>query len=283
MACTEITIMCENTAGKNIGVTGEHGFAALVERDGEKILFDTGQGMSLQNNARALRINLAAVKKLVLSHGHFDHTGGLAQFLTLSRGVEMIAHPDVFDAKYAEIDTPGGKSRTFIGTKFSREFLEGGLECRIDFQKKLAEIYPGIFYSGEVPRRTNFEKTDARLMVRRGDVFDLDPLLDDISLLIETDKGPVVLFGCAHAGAVNILRHFAAATGHRKFHAVIGGTHLGIHGEGEQLNRTMDAFDDFGIELIAVSHCTGQKISTILARRFAERFAFANAGWKVIF
>ncbi len=283
MGKVKITVLCENTASARIGITGEHGFAALIEKDGEKLLMDTGQGHSLLNNARVLGIDLTDVKKLVLSHGHFDHIGGLPQVLAPPRGVEIIAHPDIFNSKYAELDTPAGKNKVFIGMKFNQDWLENGLKASFNFQKEFIEISNNIFYSGEVPRTTEFEHPDPRLLVKRNGSFEEDPLLDDISLLIETDKGPVILLGCAHAGTVNVMKHFSDKTGHEKFHAVIGGTHLGLLGNPKQLEKTMDAFDEFGVQKIAVSHCTGQEAAAVIWQRFGERFAFANAGWSVEF
>ncbi len=108
-------------------------------------------------------------------------------------------------------------------------------------------------------------------------------MLDDISLLIETRKGPVILSGCAHSGIVNIMNHFKNKTGYKQFHAVIGGTHLGFLTSNHQLDATMNAFQEFGLDLIAVSHCTGNKASAICYNRFKEKFAFANAGWSIEF
>jgi 7,8-dihydropterin-6-yl-methyl-4-(beta-D-ribofuranosyl)aminobenzene 5'-phosphate synthase len=110
-----------------------------------------------------------------------------------------------------------------------------------------------------------------------------DPLADDASLLLETESGPVVLLGCAHAGTVNILRHFREQTGHTRFHAVIGGTHLGFLEDTSQLDQTMLALEDFGLELLAVSHCTGQHAAAAFLGRFGSRFAFAGAGWSAVF
>ncbi len=283
MGKVKITVLCENTATARMGITGEHGFSALIEKDGEKLLMDTGQGLSLLNNARALQVDLTKVNRLVLSHGHFDHTGGLPQVLTPPRGVQIIAHPDIFDSKYAEMETPAGKIKVFIGMRYSRDWLEKGLKAAFNFQTEFHEISNGIFYSGEVPRKTEFEHPDSRLLVERNNAFELDLLLDDISLLIETDRGPVILLGCAHAGAVNVMKHFSHKTGHKKFHAVIGGTHLGFLGDPNQLEKTMDAFDEFGVQMIAVSHCTGQEAAAAVWKRFGERFAFASAGWSVTF
>ena len=283
MGATKITVLCENRAGVLIGVTGEHGFAALIEKDGEKLLMDTGQGMTIQGNATALGIDLSSINKISLSHGHYDHTGGLPFVLYPPRNVEIIAHPDIFDRKYVELDSPQGKQRHFIGMKFTREFLESGLGAKFSMKKEYEEISPGIFFSGEVPRLTEFETSDPMLKARRGDDFIDDPLLDDASLLIETDSGPVILTGCAHSGIVNIMNHFQKKSGHDKFHAVIGGTHLGFMGVSNKLEKTMDAFDDFNLNVIAVSHCTGNEAAAICYNRFKERFSFANAGWTMTF
>jgi len=150
MGATKITVLCENRAGGLFGITGEHGFAALIEKDGEKLLMDTGQGMTLQGNATALGIDLTSINKISLSHGHYDHTGGLPFVLFPPRNVEIIAHPDIFDQKYVELDSPEGKQRHFIGIKFAREFLESGLGAKFSMKKEYEEISPGIFFSGEI-------------------------------------------------------------------------------------------------------------------------------------
>jgi 7,8-dihydropterin-6-yl-methyl-4-(beta-D-ribofuranosyl)aminobenzene 5'-phosphate synthase len=283
MARTTITILCENTAGGIFGVLGEHGFAALIERDGRSMLFDTGQGHTLAHNAQALQKDLTRVDTVVLSHGHYDHTGGLPQVLFPPRGVELIAHPEVFGEKYAELETAEGTQRTFIGLKYRRAYLETSCSSRFRLLRECTEIAPGVHFSGEVPRRTAFEEPDRRLKAMAGGSLQPDPFLDDASLLLETDSGPVVLLGCAHAGMINILEHFAEQTGHRRFHAVIGGTHLGFHGQSGPLEETLEALERFGPELIAVSHCTGQPVAALCAQRFTDRFAFANAGWQHTF
>jgi 7,8-dihydropterin-6-yl-methyl-4-(beta-D-ribofuranosyl)aminobenzene 5'-phosphate synthase len=283
MSETRITVLCENTAGKIMGLTGEHGFSALIERGQDKILFDTGQGMSLAGNAKVLGVDLADVKTVVLSHGHYDHTGGLPAVLYPPRGVTVIGHPDVFAKKYAEVKTSRDKKYLYIGIAYCREYLEGTLGGRFKFIRGFSEIAPGIFFSGEVPRETVFEYPDTRLKVAQGEKMIDDLLLDDVSLLIETDQGPVILLGCAHAGVVNVMNHFSSNTGHKVFRAVIGGTHLGYVNSPEQLEKSMDAFDDYQVGVVAVSHCTGQHAAAACCNRFGDRFAFACTGWSATF
>lgn len=283
MASTTITILCENRAAEMMGIMGEHGFSALVEKNGRKLLLDTGQGLTLRNNARVLSVDLNTIDKVALSHGHLDHTGGLSELFFPRRNVAVVAHPDVFIPKYAELmqgDTP---VRFFIGIKDDRLFLEENRGLSFHLTKDYEEIEPGIFFSGQIPRVTDYEKPDAHLKVKQSDDFVQDPLLDDSSLLIETDAGPVILTGCAHSGIVNVMEHFKAKSGHDRFHAVIGGTHLGFLGLGEQLEQTLEAFDRFKVQKIAVSHCTGNEAAAICHHRFKDRFAFANAGWRITF
>ena len=283
MATTSITILCENTASAMMGITGEHGFSALVEKNGRRLLLDTGQGLTLRNNARALSVNLDTIDKVAISHGHMDHTGGLPELFFTGKGVEVVAHPDIFIPKYAEFMQSPTPVRAFIGVKNDRLFLEENRGLKFSLKREYEEIEPGIFFSGEIPRVTDYEKPDGHLKVKLGDDFVQDPLLDDASLLIETDAGPVILTGCAHSGIVNIMEHFKKKSGHDTFHAVIGGTHLGFLGLGEQLEKTMDAFDRFKVQKIAVSHCTGNEAAAICYNRFKDRFAFANAGWRIQF
>jgi 7,8-dihydropterin-6-yl-methyl-4-(beta-D-ribofuranosyl)aminobenzene 5'-phosphate synthase len=230
-----------------------------------------------------LGLNSRSFDGIALSHGHYDHTGGLADALQMNGGATITAHPAVLDAKYSGHRISGEEKRLYIGMPHARSFLEGTLGARFHFVTDFREIQPGISFSGEVPRVTDFETADPGMLVRTEKGMEPDPLLDDASLLIETESGPVVLLGCAHAGTVNVLRHFQKQTGLSRFHAVIGGTHLGFLNSREQLEQTMRALEDYGLELVAVSHCTGQYAAAAFWHRFGSRFAFAGAGWSAVF
>jgi 7,8-dihydropterin-6-yl-methyl-4-(beta-D-ribofuranosyl)aminobenzene 5'-phosphate synthase len=282
MTRTKITILCENRTCISQGVTGEHGFSALVEKNGEKLLLDTGQGLSLIPNAKALGIPLSDISQIVLSHGHYDHTGGLAVLPRQENQIPIYTHTDIFNEKYAIVKDSAGKDiYKFIGIRQKQEKLEAALNARFIFKTKFTKISDQIFFSGEIPRVTDFEKSDSRLVIKENNQYLPDPLIDDSSILIVTDSGPVVLSGCAHAGIINVMEHFSKQAGYDHFYAVIGGTHLGFLNSPDQLEKTMDAFDRYGVKHVAVSHCTGNKAAAACYTRFKDRFAFANAGWTI--
>ncbi len=278
MGITKFTILCDNTASSLFGIMGEHGFSMLIEKDNEKLLFDTGQGFTLTHNAAFLGIDLEEIKHVVISHGHYDHTGGLESLLNISKGFKLFLHPDCFLPKYASLPTGAGDKRVFIGMKYSREYLMGrGAEINMlqDFQ----EIIPGVFFSGEIPQEKEFSIQDTRLLAKIKDTIQPDPFKDDISLLVETDKGPVVVLGCAHAGVVNILRHLSQKTGLKDFYGIVGGTHLGFFPPGDSLNKILEELEKFSVKFIAPCHCTGPVAAAHCYHRFKERFEFVGAGW----
>lgn len=266
-----ITILCENTAAPR-ELIGEHGFSALIERGKEKVLFDTGQGMGLVHNAGLLGVDLTGITEVVLSHGHYDHAGGLKDLLHQTGGARITAHPHIFQAKYARRN---GKMH-YIGIPFSPEALEGwGGTLR--FSEEAVEVAPGITTTGAIPRQTSFEGKDKDLLVKTDNGYEEDKLLDDLSLIIETPQGNVVLLGCAHAGLINTLSHVTAQMGKDSFRWIIGGTHLGFYGP-ERLEEVMGELRSFSIDNIGVSHCTGLSAGARLAQEMGHRFRFCTVG-----
>ncbi len=271
-----ITILCENSAGPISGTLGEHGFSALVEpSQGEPLLFDTGQGLTLLHNARRMNKDLAKVQNVVISHGHFDHTGGLLPLLTECGPKQVHAHPGIFTPRFRLKDT--GECYP-IGFPHGREQIEaaGGT---IVLSKEYREIAPGISLTGEVPRVTAFETGDQGLY-RDCTGQDLDITPDDQSLILDTERGLVVLLGCCHAGLINTLEHIAYLSGRRDIYAVIGGTHLGFCGQ-DQLEMTISALKDWGVKKVAASHCTGFAASARLSREIPKEFQVALVGYSL--
>ena len=273
------TVLCENTVNSLLGI-GEAGWAIWLETPSNNYLFDTGLGKGLLHNAQVLGVKLATADAIMISHHHLDHTGGLRDALAVMRGgpggtgVPVHAHLDLFKDSYA---IPKGKRPQHIGMPFSRAAIEGsGAVLCLDTDWMAVE--DGVYLTGEVPRRTDFELGDPDLkhFDTHGELV-VDPILDDQALVVETFKGLFVVLGCSHAGVVNTLNYIVEKTGRADFHTVIGGTHLGSVGQ-EQVSRTVDALLTFDIQRIGVSHCTGPKPAVQIADAFGDRFFYCNVG-----
>jgi 7,8-dihydropterin-6-yl-methyl-4-(beta-D-ribofuranosyl)aminobenzene 5'-phosphate synthase len=268
-----ITTLSENTAGMD-GFLGEWGLSILVESDEAKVLFDTGQSLSTVHNARLLGIDLNRIDKIVLSHGHFDHTGGLRQTLSeIGREIEVIAHPDIWQAKYA---TRQGEEPRYIGIPFSRGELEG-LGARFKLTSEPVAISDSIMTSGEIPMMTDYEEIEPFLAVKADGNFEPDTFRDDQALIIKTPPGLVVILGCAHRGIINTLYHARTLSGVKKIDSVIGGCHL-MNASEERIRQTVDALKELGVGRLGVCHCTGMAASVIMAQEFGDRFFLNNAG-----
>jgi len=271
-----LVTLSENSAGLRREVLAEHGFSAYLEFGGHKIIFDAGQTTTSVHNASVLGIDLLGVP-IALSHGHYDHTGGLASLLEETGPVPVYAHPEVFASRYSRRE---GALRQ-IGIPFDREDLVR-MGARFDLSRKAREIFPGLWLTGEVPRWTDFEGASEDLVVLsdEGEVV-IDPLLDDQALVLVLEKGLFVLLGCAHSGMINTLEHAKKVTGVDTILGVAGGTHLGFGGE-EKLPKTIEALRGLDLEILAPSHCTGFAAASALMAEFPDRFVLNNVGTEMV-
>jgi 7,8-dihydropterin-6-yl-methyl-4-(beta-D-ribofuranosyl)aminobenzene 5'-phosphate synthase len=271
----KVTILCENTVGHRVGL-GEHGFSALIETDHGDYLFDTGRGESVIKNSLELNKDLRTIKKIFLSHGHYDHTGGLPEVLKMRGNVDVYAHPHVFLDRFHVVEENGKETRRFIGIPFKRSYLES-LGANFILSKDFFEVEEGIFLTGEVPRRTSFEKLDPKLFTEKDGKMVPDAFSDDQSLVLSTERGLLVILGCAHSGVINILTHIINKTGKDKFYAIVGGTHLDFLAP-EQLEESIKALRKIHIERIGASHCTGMRGAFRLHQEFGDQFFYGHVG-----
>jgi len=271
-----ITILCENSVGPISGTLGEHGFAALIEPDGTApLLFDTGQGFTLLHNARRMNKDLSKTAGVVISHGHYDHTGGLLPLLQEHGPKKVYGHPGMFRDRHRVKDTGECWSISIPHERKELELAGAEFDLSADFR----EIAPRIYLTGEIPRATAFETGDQGLYCDcTGQEIDTTP--DDQSMILETDKGLVIIMGCCHAGLVNTLEHVAYSMGRRDIYAVAGGTHLGFCGQ-EQLDRTISALKGWGVHKVAASHCTGFAAAARLSREMPKEFQLAMVGYSL--
>lgn len=270
---TRITILVDNDVKDGLGLAPEHGFSALIERGPDRILFDTGQGPALIHNARALGISLRPLNLVVLSHGHYDHTGGLYEVAFLGGPLRVVAHPGALRQHFGQHDGEAGPRS--IGIPFRRETIEE-VGTTFHLTTEFEEIASGIWFSGQVPRLYENSR-DGRLLTLKDERLVPDSIEDDGSLVIETKAGPVLLLGCAHAGLQNILEHFRDKLALQSIHAIIGGTHLGML-HPSRTDAAIETFERYRVQCIATAHCTGSRANAALRAHFGRRFTKAYAG-----
>lgn len=268
----KLMTLCENTSGK-AGFLAEWGWSIFIQVENMNILFDTGGGFSAVRNADKFGINLKSIDKIILSHAHWDHTGGLRDFLQRAQHPEVIMHPAIWKPKYKK--SAKDKNPTYRGIPFAKEELERW--ANFVFSQKPVQISENVMTTGEIPQKTEFETIESHFLIKTGETFTQDNFPDDLALICKTQKGLVIILGCAHRGIINTIRQAQDITGEKTVHTVIGGTHLYTKNE-EQVAQTILTLKNIGIQNIGGSHCTGLDAAMKLKMAFGDRFFFNNTG-----
>lgn len=221
------------------GYGSEHGLSFLIQEDDQKILFDTGASDLFLKNAQKMGINLTEIDQIVLSHGHWDHGNGL-QYL---EGLPLLCHPGCFVKRYRKSGYDN------LGLALSKEEIEAKFELRTS--REALKLSEHLYFLGEIPRMNDFEALSTKYLLEGGEK---DYLIDDSGLAYISDKGLVIISGCAHSGICNMIEHAKQITGVDQVEAVIGGFHLSSINI--QTQRTIKFIMDAGVQRVYPSHCT---------------------------
>lgn len=267
-----LVTLSENTAGQP-GMLAEWGLCILIESPESRILVDCGAGTTAVKNAATLGIDLKLVDSIILTHAHTAHSGGLAALLTaIGHPVEVIAHPDIFQEKYCRIKDPAD----YIGIPQSQAELEA-LGARFKLSRQPEKLTESISTSGEIDMQTDFERIDGSLYIKSGEKFMADPLADELAVYITSERGLIMLSGCAHRGTVNALKQGLKLSGLSRVYLALGGSHL-KDASTEKIWQTISALNELGVQKLAACHCTGLPAMLLLSQTFGKNFIFNHAG-----
>jgi len=272
----KLTVLAEDSLSTP-DLTAKHGFSCLVETksaaSSSRILMDAGPPPNIAlNNADLLKIDLRSLNAIVISHGHYDHLGGLPEILKRVREpTPVIVHPLAFVPKFSL--TPNLK---FIGANFDQRTLKE-LQGVLLLARNSVPVTTGVITSGEISRETGFEKVEGFWTVENQH-FIQDQMVDDQALIVNLrEKGLVIVSGCGHSGIINTVRHAQKMTGVEKIHTIIGGCHL-ANANQEKLQATVDELLKIQPDRLYPCHCTGPKTINKFLESFGERCKAAHTG-----
>ncbi len=271
MNTATVTIVTDNTAAFS-GLEEEHGLSFYAAAAGVRVLFDTGQGAALPVNAARLGVDLSTLDAVALSHGHYDHSGGLARVLSQAQPAVCL-HPAALAPCYRRLDSPPHK---FIGMSAESAALLSGTDLPVVHCTGPTHVAGPFWLTGPIPRRHAAEPAETPFF---SDPACLVPneIPDDQAMWFETAVGVVVLLGCAHAGVANTLDYVAELSGAPRIHAVIGGMHLNS-APPERVDAALDALRRHDVRLAAPLHCTGPDAARRLRDTLPNAHAEAGAG-----
>lgn len=276
MSSFTITLVMDNHAQD--GLAAEHGYALHLATEQGDILLDAAQSSLLMNNANTLGIDFSKLSSLILSHGHYDHTGNIHNLLTSNAALNIYYHPDALldrfsldgeDPKIVKMHPKGKKS---INSHPAHKLHQVTKPTTIGEQLRL---------TGPVPRKTDFEDTGGSFFLdEQGTNVDL--INDDMSLWFDSPQGLVICLGCCHSGIINTLNYIFEIAGTQKIHTIIGGMHL-VNASPHRLEQTVQHLNSFEINRLIACHCSGDKATEYLQANAQCEVSCGYAGLRLNF
>ena len=266
----KIRILNENLTYKR-GILCEHGLSILIEHGQSRWLFDTGQTDVFMKNALQMGVSLEDLDGIVLSHGHYDHCGGLGSFLERSaQKVPVYVREEAFEEKYAD---KGKAEKEYIGIPWEKDSCPN----LVPVKEKKTRLAEGVWLLGSIPYTEGLEGYSPGMFLLRKGEFENDPMADEQMLVFETDKGLAVFAGCSHPGILNCLHEVKESFPGQKIYSLLAGMHL-MHAKEDRIDWTIQKLEDYDIEILMPVHCTGIRAISRIREHFPQRYRKAQCG-----
>ncbi len=273
-----ITILMENTVRRS-GLVAEHGLALWINCAGGPILFDAGQTDHWLANAGHLGIDPSDAKAVVLSHGHYDHGGGLLSFPFAACHVPLYVHPAAFRPKFSR-PTPELPADRAVGLCWQPEDIRarGG---QVALNGDRVQIAKGVHVISSIPYVTSFEQKPREFEYETDSGQRQPDWIEEEQLLVlDRAEGLTVVLGCSHRGVVNAMLRVQTCFPGRSIHTVIGGTHL-LHADADRVRQTAAWFRQTDVKRLIPLHCTGAQTQCALVAALGDRVALRGVGDRV--
>lgn len=274
---SQITIFIDNQA--SLPLQKEHGFSLLLTIKDKNILFDTGASDKFIQNAKLLNIDLTKISTLIISHGHYDHTGGLASLLKLCPNLSIFLHPNSLIPRYS-FDPKTEKFKN-IGISSKNKKILINEETKLIWNNSPHLILRGVGITGFIPRDFPVLTYDNFYEDLKKTRIDIIP--DEQALWVNTKDKIIIITGCCHAGIANTINYILKLTkANKKEIILIGGFHLS-HYTPADIQKLYLKLKEFNFKKIVACHCTGRNSFLELKKYFGDKIIFGYVGLEIEF
>lgn len=264
-----ITVLNENMVYKK-NLIAEHGLSVLIEFNNKKILLDTGQSDVFIKNAKTLGVDLNNLDAIIISHGHYDHGGGL-DYLN-----EINNIPNIY------ISTKALIPKFSINKKKNKYYFNGidvddNIKNHFHYIDDKEEIFKGVYLISNIPYSNDFESKPRGFYIKQKDKMLPDLMYDEQILVVETSNGLSLFMGCSHMGIINAVSYVKDIFKDKKIYSLFAGMHL-INADKNRINKTVEMLKEENINHIMPCHCTGYKVSAKISEELKDSFIEVQCG-----